>query len=135
MNNKKGLLLLEVMVSVAILAGALVFVTRVYSTAKNALQRSLVLFKSAILIESRMFEYEEKGKVESDFKDGKEFADDKGYSWSISTSPVPKDPVLGQQLDLSLVNLEVARLKDREERRKYVTSYSIATYLKDKKNE
>ena len=133
MKSKKGFLLLEVIVSIAIITGGLVFVTRVYSTAKYALQRSFVMFKTSLLLESRMFEFEEKGKVEADFKDKREFSDDRDYSWSISASAVPKDPELNQKLDLCSVTLEVSRMKDREEKRSYITAYSITTYLNEKK--
>lgn len=133
MSSRKGFLLLEVIVSIAIITGGLVFVTRVYSTAKYAIQRSFVLFRSSLLLESKMFEFEEKGKIESDFKDGKVFSDDKDYSWSISTAAIPKDPVLAQGLDLNITTLGVSRDKDREERKSYVTKYSLSTYLNDKK--
>lgn len=133
MNNKRGFLLLEVVVSIAIITGGLVFVTRVYSTAKYAIQRSFVLFRSSLLLESKMFEFEEKGAIESDFKDGKVFSDDKDYSWSVSSTAVPKDPVLAQPLELNLVKLEVSRDKDRDERKSYITKYSSTTYLGNKK--
>lgn len=133
MSNKKGFLLLEVIVSIAVITGGLIFVTRVYSTAKYAIQRSFVLFRSSLLLESKMFEFEDKGMIESDFKDGKAFSDDRDYSWSISTAEVPKDPVLAQPLGLNLVTLEVSRDKDREEKRSYITKYFIATYLNIKK--
>lgn len=133
MSNRKAFLLLEVMVSIAIITGGLVFVTRVYSTAKYAIQRSFVMFRSGLLLESEMFEFEEKGKIESDFKDGKEFKEDKDYSWTISTTPLPRDPVLIQKLDLNLVTLEVSRDKDRSEGKSYITKYFLTTYLNDKK--
>lgn len=133
MINRKGFLLLEVMVSIAIIAGALVFVTRVYGTAKYALQRSSVMFVSSLLLESKMFEFEEKGSIERDFKDGRDFKDDPDYSWSISSLEVERDPTLSQKLDLNIVALEVARNRDKKEQRSYITKYSLITYLKDKK--
>lgn len=132
MINKKGFLLLEVMVSVAIIAGGLIFVTRVYSTAKNVLQRSSILFQSGLLLESQMFEFEEKGKIEEDFKEGKDFTDEKDYSWLINSTPTTRDPVLQQKLDINLVTMEVSRHRDREEKRSYVTKHFLTTYLKDK---
>lgn len=133
MSDKKGFLLLEVIVSIAIITGGLVFVTRVYTTAKYAIQRSSVMFSSSLLLESKMFEFEEKREIESDFKDSKEFSPDKDYSWSISAVSVPIDPVLRQKLDLNLVTLEVARKRDREERRSYISKYYLTTYLYNKK--
>lgn len=135
MSNKKGFLLLEVIVSIVVITTGLVFVTRVYSTAKYAIQRSSALFESSLLLESKMFEFEEKGKIERDFKEGKQFDEDRGYSWLISTEEVPRDPLLGQKLNLNIVTLEVSRQKDREEKKSYISKYSLTTYLNNKKNE
>ena len=66
MNNKKGFLLLEVMVSIVIITSGLLFVTRVYSTARDVIKRSFVLFKSSLLLEDKMFEFEEKGEKNKD---------------------------------------------------------------------
>ncbi len=129
MNKHKGFLLLEVVVSIAIITGALVFVVRAYTTAKYALQRSSVMFTSSILLENQMFEFEEKGSIESDYKDGKDFPDDRDYSWSVSAVKTDTDPVLNQKLGLNLVTLEVSRNRDRKEARSYITKYGIATYL------
>jgi hypothetical protein len=121
--------LLEVVVSIAIITGALVFVVRAYTTAKYALQRSSVMFTSSLLLENQMFEFEEKGSIESDYKDGRDFSDDKDYSWSVSAVKTDTDPVLNQKLGLNLVTLEVSRNRDRKEARSYITKYGIATYL------
>jgi len=129
LNKNKGFLLLEVVVSIAIITGALVFVVRAYTTAKYALQRSSVMFTSSLLLESQMFDFEEKGSIESDYKDGKDFHDNKDYSWSISAVSTDTDPVLNQRLGLNSVTLEVSRKKDREESRSYVTKYGLTTYL------
>ena len=96
MKNKRGFLLLEVIVSIVIITSGLLFVMRVYSTARYAIQRSSVLFESGLLLESKMFEFEERGEIESDLKDGKQFSRESGYSWLIKTEEAPKDPVLGQ---------------------------------------
>lgn len=133
MKNKKAFLFLEVMVTIVIITCGLVFVTQAFSTAKNSAQRSIVLFESDLLLESRMFEFEEKGSIERDFKDGKTFPDDKDYSWSISTAIVPRDAVFDKKSDLNIVTLEVSRIKDIEKKKQYVTSYSISTYLNDEK--
>lgn len=133
MRDKRGFLLLEVIVSIVIITSGLLFVMRVYSTARYAIQRSSVLFESGLLLESKMFEFEEKGKIEKDFKDGKQFSRESGYSWLIKTEEAPKDPVLGQKLDLNIVTLEVSRHRDREEKKSYISKYFLTTYLNDKK--
>jgi len=134
LSDKKGFLLLEVIVSIVIITSGLLFVMRVYSTARYAIQRSLILFESGLLLESGMFEFEEKGKIESDLKDGKQFPQESPYSWSVKTEEAPKDPALGQKLDLDIVTFEVSRHKDRQERKSYVSKYFLTTYLNDKKN-
>ena len=133
MSGKKGFLLLEVIVSIVVITSGLLFVMRAYSTAQYAIQRSLVLFESGLLLESKMFEFEEKGKIESDLKEEKRFPQNSPYSWSVKTEEAPKDPVLGQKLNLNIITLEVSRHRDREERKSYVSKYSITTYLGDKK--
>jgi hypothetical protein len=117
------------MVAITILTGGLIFVSRIYNTAKHAIQRSFVMFRSGLLLESKMFEFEEKGMIKEDFKDGKDFTDEKDYSWLIRATPVPKDPVLAQKLNINLVTLEVARHKDKEEKRSYITKYYLTTFL------
>ena len=81
-----------------------------------------------------MFEFEEKGKIERDLKDGKQFSKDSPYFWSVKTEEAPKDPVLGQKPDLNIVTLEVSRHRDREERKSCISKYFLTTYLNDKKN-
>lgn len=120
-------------VSIVIITSGLLSVMRVYSTTRYAIQRSLVLFESSLLLESKMFEFEEKGKIERDLKDGKQFSRESGYSWLINTEEPPKDPVLGQKLDLNIVTLEVSRHRDREEKKSYVSKYLLTTYLDDKR--
>ena len=127
--------MLEVIVSIVIITSGLLFVMRVYSTARYAIQRSSVLFESSLLLESGMFEFEEKGQIESDLKREKKFPDDSPYSWSIKTEEAPKDPALGQKLDLDIVTFEVSRHQDRQERKSYVSRYFLTTYLNDKKNQ
>lgn len=135
MSERRGFLLLEVIVSIVIITSGLLFVMRVYSTVRYAIQRSLVLYESGLLLESGMFEFEEKGKIERDLKDGKQFSKDSPYSWSIKTEEATEDPALGRKLDLNIVTLEVSRHRDREERKSYVSKYFLTTYLNnDKKN-
>lgn len=117
------------MVSVAIIAGGLIFVTRVYSTAKYAIQRSFVLYKSSLLLESRIFEYEERGAINENFGDGHVFPEDRDYSWTLVSSPLPVDPVFNQKLDISLTRLDVTRDRDRADRRGHITRHSLWTYL------
>ena len=82
MSRRKGFLLLEVMISIVVITGGLLFVMRVYSTAKEALDRSRTLFTRSLLLEEKMFDFEEKGIIEEDTDHGR-FTDKKDYSWEI----------------------------------------------------
>lgn len=135
MRNNRGFLLLEVIVSIVIITSGLLFVMRVYSTARYAIQRSSVLFESSLLLENGIFEFEEKGKIEGDLKEGKQFPENSPYSWSVNAEEAPKDPVLAQKLGLDIVTFEVSRHKDKQENKSYVSKYFLTTYLNDKKNE
>ena len=59
MRTKRGFLLLEVMASIIIITGGLLFVTRVYSTVRMALERSHALFKNSLLLEEKVYDFEE----------------------------------------------------------------------------
>jgi type II secretory pathway component PulJ len=133
LSDKKGFLLLEVIVSIVLITSGLLFVIRVYSTARYAIQRSSVLFESTLLLESGMFEFEEKGEIERGLKDGKQFSRESQYSWLIKTEEAPEDPVLERKLDLNIVTFEVSRHRDREEKKPYISKYFLTTYLNDKK--
>ena len=85
MSSKKGFLLLEVMVSIVVITGGLLFVMRVYSTAKNALNTSRTLFKSSLLLEEKIFDFEEKGMIAEDTDRGS-FRDPKDYSWEVEAA-------------------------------------------------
>ena len=55
---------MEVMVAIVVITGGLLFVMRVYSTAKSALDRSRSLFKYSLLLEEKIFDFEERGVIE-----------------------------------------------------------------------
>jgi Tfp pilus assembly protein PilE len=86
MNDNKGFLLLEVMISIVIITSALLFVTRSYSVSKQAIERSRDLFKSGLLLEEEMFAFEETGEISEGSGEG-EFNDNKDYLWKINAVP------------------------------------------------
>jgi len=118
MKDNKGFLLLEVIVSIVIITGALLFVTRSYSVSKQAIERSRDLFKSGLLLEAEMFAFEEKGEVDEGSKKG-EFSDNKDYLWKINTVPTA---------NLNTITLSVFRRNNPQE------TYSLHTYLNKPKN-
>ena len=92
------------MASIVIITGGLLFVIRVYSTAKMALERSHSLFKNSLLLEEKAFEFEEKGVIEEGSSGGR-FSGRNDYSWQVSASPLSADnPDLS---DLEIVELGV----------------------------
>ena len=104
MRTNRGFLLLEVMASIIIITGGLLFVMRVYSTARTALERSRTLFKNSLLMEEKAFDFEEKGVVEEG-KDAGHFPDRNDYSWQVNAYPLsPDNPDLS---DLNIFELGV----------------------------
>ena len=124
MNSKKGVLLLEVMVSIVVITSGLLFVMRVYSTAKEALDRSRTFFKYSLLLEEKAFDFEERGIIEEG-RDQDHFPDLREYSWEVQADPLAPQ---GQYLcDLCLVKLSVFYSKSSPP-----DKYSLYTYLNRK---
>lgn len=122
--NNKGFLLLEVMVSVVIVTGGLLYVTRVYSTANEIVKRSRAMFEYGLLMEETMFGYEEKGEIRESTIEGS-FEDPKDVFWKISPTHLPRE----LRLEIDEVAVEVYERKGS----KVSESRSLTTYLKDKK--
>ncbi|MFA4982295.1 MAG: hypothetical protein WC592_07510 [Candidatus Omnitrophota bacterium] len=119
-RGKKGFLLLEVMISIIILTGGLLFVTRVYSTAKIAIQRSKALFKYSLLLEEAMFEIEEKGEAEKG-RNENEFKDDRDYLWASNVTAIVEDD--REDPNLNAVTMDVYRKKGSGADRYSITSF------------
>lgn len=117
MRNRRGFLLLETMLSIAIIAGGLLFVMRTYSTYKQAIERSRALLDSSLLLEERIFDLEEAGEIEACSKEG-EFEDNKDYLWKIDSVPMEKS-------NLNLVTIGVSQKRSR------TNLYRLTTYLKN----
>ena len=86
-RGRNGFLLLEVMASIVVITGGLLFVMRVYSTAKQALDRSRALFKYSLLLEEKMYDFEERGILEEG-RNQDHFPDRKDYSWEVEALPL-----------------------------------------------
>jgi len=117
--DKKGFLLFEVMISILIITTALLFIVRSYSVSKNSIQRSTVALETSLLLEEKMWEFEEKGEIEECSKTG-DFRGKEGYSWRLNARHL-------ENSDLNLIDLEVFHKKDPVN-----TKYSIRTYLRNK---
>jgi hypothetical protein len=129
-RNRDGFLLLEIMVSIVVITAGLLFVMRVYSTAKTALDRSRTLFKYSLLLEEKMFDLEERGVVEEGKEEG-HFPDDlKDYFWRVDAEPLaPQNQDWG---DLCSVKMDAFHKKNPSQTR-LPEKYSLWTYLDKKK--
>ena len=86
---------MEVMVAIVVITGGLLFVMRVYSTAKSALDRSRSLFKYSLLLEEKIFDFEERGVIEEGKARG-HFPDDKECFWEVDAETLePQGQELG----------------------------------------
>ena len=124
MRTKRGFLLLEVMASIIIITGGLLFVIRVYSTARMALERAHALFKNSLLLEEKAFDLEEKGVVEEGTDTG-HLESSGDYSWHVNAYPLSAD-------DPSLSDINVLELSVFNNTASSPDKYYIFTYL-DKK--
>ena len=92
------------MASIIIITGGLLFVMRVYSVARMALERSHALLKNSLLLEAKAFDFEEKGIVEEG-SDGGRLDGMNDYSWQANAYPLSADnPDLS---DLNILQLGV----------------------------
>ena len=122
MRTNRGFLLLEVMASIIIITSGLLFVMRVYSTARMALERSHALLKNSLLLEDKMFDFEEKGVVEEG-KDSGHFSGASGYSWQANAYPLsPDNPDLS---DLNILELGVYNNKISTPDKYFIFTYLI----------
>ncbi|MDD5135754.1 MAG: hypothetical protein PHX20_01680 [Candidatus Omnitrophica bacterium] len=126
---KKGILLLEVMVAIVVITGGLLFVMRVYSTAKEALYRSRDLFKYSLLLEEKMYDFEERCKIE-DGREHDHFPDLREYQWETVAEPLAPE---GQVLcDLCSLKLDVF-YKSGSSSAGQSDKYYLFTYIPRKK--
>ena len=117
--KNKGFLLFEVLVTIVIVTAGLLFIIHSYSASKNLLNRSTEIFMQRLLLEGKVWEFEEKGEVPLEQESGW-FTDFEGYSWQIDVEPLADS-------NLNRFTLSVFETNDPEN-----TQYSISTYLWNK---
>jgi len=122
---KKGFLLFEVMVSIVIISIGILFITRLFSSSTDSIKRSLDVFKVSLLLEEKMWELEEKGKIPREKSSG-DFKEHEGYAWEIEAEPLEDENSFELSPKLNIVRLRAFKEKDRKS-----TEYSLATYLVD----
>ena len=113
------------MASIIIITGGLLFVMRVYSTVRTALERSHTLFKNSLLLEEKMFDFDDKGVLEEGGDRGN-FPGSDGYSWQVNAYPLSAD-----NADLSDIN--IVRLDVFNDKISPPDKYSLFTYLYKKR--
>jgi hypothetical protein len=128
--RKKGFLLFEVMMSIVIITTGILFIMRSYSSSKMSIERSTEIFRTSLLLESQMWEYEEEGKIREE-RDRGDFEEPEGYSWEIEAEPLEEEEGEGFSITFK-PKLNVVRLSVFEEKDRKNTEYYVWTYLKNK---
>lgn len=116
MNNNKGFLLLEVMVSVAILSTGLVLILNSFIRSIRAIDLSEDYFRAGLLFEEKIYEVYN-SEIEEGSSNGVFPNFDNRFSWYL-------DIVKLQEDSLRELNLEISWNQGNKQQ-----SMSVATYL------
>lgn len=122
--NNKGFLLFEVMVSIVIITAGIMFIMRSYATSKEAIERSGGIFRTSLLLEEKMWEYEAMGEIREEAESG-DFDEAEGYAWKMKSEPPEGEEFTPR---FNIVRLSVFKEKKRKS-----TEYSLWTYLRYKR--
>jgi hypothetical protein len=104
-----------VILSVLVVSVGVVFVINSFITSIKAFKVSKVYVEALYLIEQKLWDYEEKGKIE-DGRDSGKFDDYKNAEWEIEAREI-------EGLPLNETTAEVTMKTDTEKRRFKVTTY------------
>jgi len=115
-----GFMLLEVILSIFVVTVGVVFVIGSFMTSIKAHKASKIYLDALYLIEEKMWEYEESGKIEEG-EDSGEFEDYADAEWDIEAKKLEED------LPLNKTTLGITLKKGDKERR-----FEVATYLYNK---
>ena len=113
--SKKGFLLIEVILTTALVAGGLLIVMASFSVSKRLLYGSRELFQSELLLQEKIYDLLDKEAIEPLFQEEGRWKEPKAQ-WSVHAEPVP-------QTELMQINLEVSDQKTPD------SSRSVETYL------
>ena len=114
--DKKGFLLLEVLVSVVIISVGLVYIIRSFSISTRAIATSRDYIKAASLMEDKLWELEEARQVARG-EDSGYFDDERKFTWELKAEEEEESPVNKTELNVSW------------KRRERGQSISLVTYL------
>jgi len=121
--NKKGFLLFEVIVSIVILSAGLLFVTRAFIAAGKSTRASKIIYKSVLILESRMFGYDLCDDIKEDRSNGS--IEDAGlnYTWSEAAEAITGTDLANLKVDIT------------GGRGGYERTYSLVTYKRLQKDD
>ena len=118
MQNKRGFLLFEVVVSVAVISVCLLFIARAYGTCKKSMKASHDMIEARLLLERKMWDIENKG-LSQNIMNGV-FENNDKYCWRVEAMPL-------ENSNISFIKLEVFQESNPDK-----TRYSVITYLGDR---
>lgn len=112
---RHGFMLLEVILSVFVVTVGVVFVINSFITSLKAFKVSKVYVEAAYLIEQKLWDYEEKGKIKEEHTSGK-FDDYKNAEWDIKVKEL-------EDIPLNETTAEVTIKKEEKKSRFKVVTY------------
>jgi hypothetical protein len=130
MINRRGFLLLEVMVSLCIIACGLLVITRAYSMIKFAVDRSSGLFRAKLVMEEKAFILERKAGANM-VSSPREPAGQDGYFWRLDVAPLSPPQAGLDVMALDIIHDKSVPGRDAEA----LETYSLLTYILEKGNE
>lgn len=116
-RNNKGFLLIEVLVTVAILAFGLIYISRAFINCLNAMSQVVDYTLATILAEKKFFQIEMESNLEANLKQKGIFADEPNFNFALD---------IGKIKDQNLYNVYL-KLGWKEGRR--TGSFDISGYL------
>jgi hypothetical protein len=125
-NFKSGFLLLEIVITVAVLSLGLVFLSRSFISSLDAAKTSSDYTLSISLLENKLWELEMSERIATFFiseppsQSGDFGADYEGFSWAYLASPLEANPSLEE------LNLEVSWVRARRKGKVNLTTYMYA---------
>lgn len=120
-RGRKGFLLLEVLVSVAVIAIGLVYVIKSFSSSSRAIETATNFLNSISFVEEKLWEYEALPAVNKGREHGT-FARDKKYSW--------KSDIEGEK-DIPINKIDLVIEWEERTRKQTIT---VSTYLWNKED-
>jgi len=107
------------MISVVIITAGIIYVAHSFNASKNSCQRSQEILMSSLLLDDRMWEYEQSGEIAGGVSGG-DFSAAPGYGWEVEADKAEDEEVF-------LVRAKVFRKDDPKK-----SAHSIETYLREK---